>query len=160
MTSDPFLDLEQRAHAHPPEARPMSASHTLVLAVLSIESSYAHDVERPASGVPDTAQFWLAPEGQWTIRTHAADHDIRVHRIARRPDGSPYAAADAEAMLERHYADVTARRVTITFPDPADAADAQRLLAAQGLAGSLQTAPDGWAFYNPDGAEYRPLSTI
>jgi hypothetical protein len=138
----------------------MSAPCTLILAVLSIESSYAHDVERPARGVPDTAQFWLAPDGQWTIRTHAADHDIRVHRIARRPDGSPYAAADAEALLEKHYAGVTARRVTITFPDPADAVETRRVLAAKGLGGALEINPDGWAFYNPDGAEYRALSTI
>lgn len=158
MTSEPILSADATVRICP-DVQSMSASPTLVLAVLSIESSFTHDVERPARGVPDTVQFWLAPEGQWTIRTHAVDHDIRVHRIARRPDGSPYAAADAEAMLEKHYADVTTCRATLTFPDPADAAGSQRLLAAQGLAGSLQVMPDGWAFYNPDGGEYHPYST-
>lgn len=137
----------------------MSESATLVLALLSIESSYAADVERPARGVPDTVQFWLAREGQWTLRTHAADHDLRVHRISPRNDGSPYAAADAEALLEKHYAGVTARRVVLTFPAPRDPADVQRILAGAGLGGSLVFAAEGWAFYNPDGAEYRPLST-
>ena len=134
----------------------MSAPCTLVLAVLSIESSYAADVERPARGVPDTVQFWLAPDGQWTIRTHAADHDIRVHRIAARPDGSPCAPADAEALLDRHYGDVTARRVTLAFPDAADPADVQGVLASKGLGGTLEPRPDGWSFYNPDGGDYRP----
>lgn len=137
----------------------VSAPSTLVLAILSIESSYAADVERPARGVPDTVQFWLAPDGQWTLRTHAADHDLRVHRIARRNDGSPYAAADADALLEKHYADVTARRVVLAFPDPRDPADVQRILAGKGLGGTLELGAEGWAFYNPDGGEYRPQST-
>lgn len=139
----------------PFSASPMRESATLVLAVLSIESSYAADVERPARGVPDTVQFWLAPDGQWTLRTHAADHDLRVHRIAPRNDGSPYAAGDAEALLDKHYADVTARRVVLAFPTPCDAEDARRILAGKGLGGTLEVRPDGWAFYNPDGAEYR-----
>lgn len=138
----------------------MSAPYTLVLAILRIESSYAADVERPAGEVPDTVQFWLAPDGQWTIRTHAADHDIRVHRISPLPDGSPYPASAAAAMLERHYADVTAHSVVIALANPGDEADVRRVLAAKGLSGSLQVMPDGWAFYNPDGAAYRPLSTI
>lgn len=138
----------------------MSAPATLVLAVLRIESSYAGDVERPARDVPDTVQFWLAAQGQWTIRTHAADHDIRVHRIAARPDGSPYGAEQAGALIEKHYADVTARRVTLSFPDPCEAADAARILASHGLGGSLVAMPDGWSFYNPDGAEYRPRSAL
>lgn len=145
-----------RTSPGPVPASPMSGSSTLVLAVLGIESSFAGDVERPARGVPDTVQFWLAPDGQWTIRTHAADHDIRVHRIAPRNDGSPCAPADAEALLEKHYGDVTARRVVLTFPAPPDPADAQRILAGKGLGGTLEIRPDGWAFYNPDGAEYRP----
>jgi hypothetical protein len=138
----------------------MSAPATLVLAILSIESSYASDVERPAGEVPDTVQFWLAADGQFTIRTHAADHDIRVHRIARRPDGTPYDAAQAEALIDRHYADVTARRVTLPFPDPHDAAEVQRVLAGEGLAGCLQFVADGWAFYNADGGDYRPRSAL
>lgn len=133
----------------------MRETSTLVLAVLSIESSFAADVERPARGVPDTVQFWLAPDGQWTLRTHAADHDLRVHRISPRNDGSPYAAADAEALLDKHYGDVTARRVTLTFPAPPDPAGARRILAGKGLGGALEIRPEGWAFYNPDGVEYR-----
>lgn len=138
----------------------MSAPATLVLAILGIESSFASDVERPAREVPDTVQFWLAGDGQWTIRTHAADHDIRVHRIARRPDGSPYAAAQAEALIETHYAAVAARRVTLPFPDPRDAADVARVLASRGLGGCLVFVADGWAFYNPDGGDYRPRSAL
>lgn len=138
----------------------MSAPATLVLAVLSIESSYASDVERPAREVPDTVQFWLAADGQWTIRTHAADHDVRVHRITVRPDGSPYPPAHAEALVEKHYADVTARRVTLSFPDPGDAAETARILASRGLGGCLVAMPDGWSFYNPDCGEYRPRSAL
>ena len=138
----------------------MSAPATLVLAVLRIESSYAGDVERPARDVPDTVQFWLAADGQWTIRTHAADHDIRVHRIAARPDGSAYAAEQAEALIEKHYADVTARRVTLAVPDPCGAADEARISTALGLGGCLFFVSDGWSFYNPDRAEYRPRSAL
>ncbi|HST61777.1 MAG TPA: hypothetical protein VLK84_23960, partial [Longimicrobium sp.] len=83
-----------------------------------------------------------------------------VHRITARPDGSPYAPAHAEALVDKHYADVTARRVTLAFPDPCDAEDVARILASEGLSGCLVAMPDGWSFYNPDGGDYRARSAL
>jgi hypothetical protein len=60
---------------------------TLVLAILTTESSYAQNVERAATAVPDTIQFWLTPEKQWRIRTYAIDHDIHVYGVGPRANG-------------------------------------------------------------------------
>ena len=52
---------------------------TLIIGVLTVESSYAQNSERPSRGVPDTVQFWIDPGGAWRIRTYAIDHDIHPH---------------------------------------------------------------------------------
>ena len=73
----------------------MTNAFTLILAVLTVESSYLQEVERPTKNVPDTVQFWFTPDSQWRIKTFAIDHDIHVHRI-----GAP----GSEARLTAEFA--------------------------------------------------------
>src|SRR5262245_21305082 len=54
---------------------------TLIIGILTIESSYAQNTERPSRGVPDTLQFWIAPDRAWRIRTYATDHDIHPYSL-------------------------------------------------------------------------------
>src|SRR5207245_4972487 len=58
---------------------------TLVLAVLSVQSSYRNNTEKPASDVCDTVQWWITPDNTWRIKTFALDHDIHVHEV-----GTPF----------------------------------------------------------------------
>jgi len=51
----------------------------LVLAVLTIKSSYSQNVELAvahAGDAPDTVQWWIGEGGCWRLRTYAIDHDI------------------------------------------------------------------------------------
>src|SRR5216684_2122170 len=57
------------------------ATPILVLALLTVESSYTQNIERPASKTPDTLQFWIAPDGTWRIKTYAIDEDVHIHRL-------------------------------------------------------------------------------
>jgi hypothetical protein len=62
---------------------------TLVLAILSIQSSYARDVEQSLDtpdDVPDTLQWWVSPQGSWRIKTYALDHDIHTHDVGSHTD--------------------------------------------------------------------------
>ena len=93
---------------------------TLVLSILTTESSYAQEVERSATLIPDTIQFWLTPESVWRIRTYAIDHDIHIYQLDARPDGSRLTSEEAAAHTAKHYGDITAKTVTVQFSNPGD----------------------------------------
>jgi hypothetical protein len=131
---------------------------TLVLAILTIESSYAEKVERPASIAPDTVQFWLTPESQWRIRTYSIDHDIHPYKIGARPDGSRLTPEEATAHIAKHYGGIAPKTVVLRFRDPSDKGDVRRVLEEHGLTGDLEVGKIGIAFYNPDKAKYRSKS--
>jgi hypothetical protein len=132
-----------------------STAFTLVVAVLTVQTSYAKDTELPAVDVPDTVQLWLAPDSAWRIRTFAIDHDIHVYRLGGATD---FTAVTIELALEhitKHFADLTASRAVITFGDPNNTNKVQAELALHGLTGWLEVSKDGFAFYSPDNGEYR-----
>src|SRR5262249_39557131 len=131
---------------------------TLVLAILTTESTYAQEMERTATAVPDTVQFWLAPDSQWRIRTYAVDHDIHVYKVPPRADGSRLTVEQVKDHISKHYGDVTAKVVTLRLRDPGDKDEFRRVLDENGLAGVLEVGKDGVAFYNPDKGEYRTKS--
>jgi hypothetical protein len=137
----------------------MASPFTLVVALLSVQSSYAKEVEIPAAGIPDTIQFWLAPDSQWRVRTYAIDHDIHVYALGDDTEEKKISADFAVAHIKKHYSDVTASLVVLSFADPKDQKEVERVLAEHGLKGSLEVSKSGIAFYNPDRAKYRSQTT-
>jgi hypothetical protein len=132
----------------------MTHAFTLILAVLTVESSYLQVVERPARNVPDTVQFWFAPDSQWRIKTFAIDHDIHVYRV-----GPPRLTAEfANNNIRKSYGEVTANVLVLEFPDPENKADVERILKEHKLKGKLEAVKDGYYFYNPAGGDYRTKS--
>src|SRR4051794_34232949 len=136
----------------------MTNTFTLIVAVLSVESSYLQDVERPTKTVPDTVQFWFAPDSQWRIKTFAIDHDIHVHRIGVSNDGARLTAEFAQNNIKKTYGDVSASLLVLEFADPKNEAEVQRVLKEHHLTGKLESVKDGYYFYNPDGDDYRTKS--
>lgn len=130
----------------------------LVLALLTTESSYKSEVERPATAIVDTAQFWFGPQALWRIRTYAIDHDIHVYTLGARQDGSSLTTADIEAHINKHYADVLGKLYVIQFNDPNNGAKVSKVLQEHGLSGALVLASAGFAFYNPDRGQYKTQS--
>ena len=137
----------------------MTAPFTLVFALLTVQSSYAQEREIPATGVPDTVQFWLTPDSQWRVRTYAIDHDIHVYEVGAESEEKKFTAESAAEHIKKHYGDVTASLLTLTFKDPKDQKEVDRVLAEHGLKGALEVSKSGIAFYNPDRARYRTQST-
>jgi hypothetical protein len=90
------------------------------LAILTTESSYAQELEQAATAVPDTLQFWLAPESQWRIRTDAVDHDVHVYDVSPRADGSRLTVEPVKDHITKPYDDVTAKVVILSFREPGD----------------------------------------
>lgn len=128
---------------------------TLILAILTVESSYLDNLERPAGAVPDTVQFWFTPETQWRIKTYAIDHDIHVHPVATVEGEEPLDTGVACESIGDAYDDVLSELLMLEFPDPADEASVREILDESQLTGTLVAARDGCYFYNPDGGAYR-----
>jgi len=136
----------------------MTNTFTLILAVLTVESSYLQEIERPTKNVPDTVQFWFAPDSQWRIKTFAIDHDIHVYRIGAQGSKARLTTESATNNIKKSYGDVTASVFVLEFPDPENKTEVERILKEHKLKGRLEAVKDGYYFYNPDGGDYRTKS--
>jgi hypothetical protein len=128
---------------------------TLIIGILTIESSYAQNKERPARRVPDTLQFWVGPDSAWRIRTYATDHDIHPHSLGDLGKMKDRPTEFARDHIKRHYGDVLASTLVLEFPDTSDTNAVRRALAQHKLTGSLEVAKLGFAFWNPDNGHYK-----
>lgn len=135
----------------------MTQVFTLVLALLTTESSYSQEVERPASTVADTIQFWLGSESQWRIRTYAVDHDIHIYNLGS-PKEKGFSSASAIEHINKHYEGIIAKTITLQFSNPNDPKEVQAVLAKHNLKGALEVAKAGFAFYNSDNEKYKTIS--
>jgi len=134
-------------------------SWILVLALLSTESSYRNETERPATEVADTVQFWFGSNGPWRIRTYATDHDIHIYSLADEDDAEKISPIFAEQHINKHYSDILGRFHILKFPINATSDEIARELKKHGLSGMLEVAPAGFAFYNPDRQKYKTQSS-
>ncbi len=132
----------------------MPAPSTLILAILNIESSYLDNLERPAGAVPDTVQFWFAPDTRWRIKTYAIDHDIHIHPVATVEGEEPLDTGIACESISDAYDDVLSELLMLDFPAPSDTAATTEILRESQLTGTLVATPEGCYFYNPDGGTY------
>lgn len=130
---------------------------TLVLTILTVQSSYLREVEEPlndAAVVPDTIQWWIAPSGSWRIRTYALDHDIHTYSVGDVNGLTDLALANAQ----KHYGDVIRSQHVIEFRDCLDAAEMSAAFREAGLEPRLEVAAGRFAFWKPDEGKYHTQS--
>lgn len=130
---------------------------TLVLIILTVQSSYLREVEEPLgddSGAPDTIQWWIAPAGSWRIRTYAIDHDIHTHFIGSADNLEELALKNAR----KHYGDVIQAHHVIELADCLDGNKTAQAFRAAGLEPRLEIAAGRFAFWKPDDEDYRTQS--
>ncbi len=130
---------------------------TLIVAILTIESSYIEETERPAASVADTVQFCFLLDSQWRIKTFATDHDIHVHQLSKAGENR-ITEEFAKSNIQKSYGDVTSRVEHLSLIDPADIKEVEKVLSAHGLKGTIELAKAGFCFYNPDKGDYRTKS--
>lgn len=126
----------------------------LVIARLTVSSSYARQAQQPAADDFDTVQLFLPGDRPtaYRIRTFAQDHDIHVHQLDWTGDRPP---GFIEDYLHRTYGDllVDVRTIELTRLSTEDLVDAGV------TTGQLETVEDSeYRFWNPDGGDYRARS--
>ena len=130
---------------------------TLVLTILTVQSSYLREVEQPLRdgvGAPDTIQWWIALTGSWRIRTFALDHDIHTHSVANTVDLRALALANAQ----EHYGDVIQSQHVIELADWLNTSEMSAAFRAAGLEPRVEIAAGRFAFWKPDDARYHTQS--
>ena len=135
-------------------AAPRPSDGVLFVTVLSVSSSYAHNVEYVVVGsshVPDTVQWWISPEGIWRIRTFGVDHDIHVHKVEG-VQKDPLEIAKANTL--KHFGDVVASQNLLSIEVEADSEMIAGRFVDEGLAPYFEVAPAGFIFWRPDAAHY------
>jgi hypothetical protein len=131
---------------------------TLVLAVLNVKSSYLQEIEESligASDIPDTLQWWIAPDRAWRIKTFALDHDIHTYSIDQ---GGPNLVELAQANNLKHYGDVVDAQHVLEFQDCTDSKEVRRVFRRIKLPPRLEVSEGRFAFWKPDTCEYRTRS--
>jgi hypothetical protein len=107
----------------------MLSHYRLVVALLTVRSSYLENTEEPHEGVPDTVEFWFTPDDDWRIKTFAIDHDIHVYQIRSKGSERKVDSEFAVANIHKNYGDVVDRIAVVDVDDPADEAAASAALS-------------------------------
>jgi len=136
----------------------------LVLAVLTIKSSYSQNVElavADADDVPDTVQWWLGGGGCWRLRTYAIDHDIHSYKIG---NSSQTMLELAQVNNQKNFGDIIKAHHVIHFVDCAAQSEVAAEFGRIGLCPRLEISPGRFAFWKPDEAVYstksKPEATV
>lgn len=131
-----------------------SRSGTLLVYVLSVQSSYAQNVEKPAAEHFDSLQWWIGDEGAWRIKTYAIDADIHPQRLGTNapPDGW---ITLAKENTKKNYGDVISRLVEIQVPSGLSTNEIKALFVKHGLTSRFDWVPAGYLLWLPDERKYR-----
>ncbi len=132
---------------------------TLLLAILTVRSSYANRLELPLSSdadLPDTLQWWIASSDAWRIRTYAIDRDVHIHQVV----GNPGALlALAMKNNRKHFGGLIEVEHYLNFSDCCNPVEVQAEFQRIGLAPRLEITVDQFAFWKPDEARYQSQTT-
>jgi hypothetical protein len=130
----------------------------LVLALLTVKSSYSRNLElavSDANDVPDTVQWWLGGEGCWRLRTYAIDHDIHSYKIG---NSSNATLELAQKNNQKNFGDIIKAQHVINFVDCADPSEVAAEFGRICLCPRLEISPGRFAFWKPDDAIYSTKS--
>jgi hypothetical protein len=131
----------------------------LVLAVLTVQSSYSQEIEialEGSEGIPDTLQWGFGSSGCWRIRTYAIDHDIHAYKIGNSPQTTLEMANKNNL---KNYGDVIKVQHIIDFVDCTNRSELEAEFGRIGLGPRLEIDGDRFAFWKPDDAVYSTKST-
>jgi hypothetical protein len=144
-----FLSLVAAAAAEPP----MREAGTLIVYILTVESSYSKNFERPAGEKFDTLQWWIGAHGAWRIKTYAVDADIHPHYIDAERAKEEFIQLAFENS-KKHYGDIVQKRIVVDVPAGASDASIAELLKKEGLRAEFEWVEAGYLLWLPDASKY------
>jgi hypothetical protein len=132
----------------------------LLLAVLSIKSSYSREIEAALDGandIPDTLQWWFGKGGCWRIRTYAMDHDIHAYKIGNSLQTTLELAKKSN---QDPYGDIIQAQHVLHFVNCTNEGELEAEFGRLSLLPRIEIDSSRFAFWKPDNAEYSTKSTL
>jgi hypothetical protein len=124
-----------------------------LLYTFTIEGSYAQDIERPATRVPDTFQYWITPSCAFDVRTFAIDQDIRVLRLEHEGHVDDPVAYFQEVAQET-YGDIIQAHYRIEATGDESVESLRKKVCALGLHPHVEMTELGFPLWLPEDAKY------
>ena len=121
-----------------------------------MRSSYRSGREEPLKrgATPDTVQWSVTDDGTaWRLRSYAFDHDLHALLCGLADDVAPASPGAFEEQMREQYGNLLASVHSVDLPGPTLKASVPALRRA-GLKPTVDVAPSGFAFWNPDGQPY------
>ena len=133
-------------------------SCTLLIGLLTIQSSYIENVEHhaPQKAEADTVQFWIRTDKFWRIKTFALDHDVHINHWS---GFSGDAIKLAKKNIETHFGDVLAHTYQFEFSECGVTDEVIQAFERAGLAPNFEAKLSNPIFWNPGTYSYRSIST-
>lgn len=131
----------------------------LLLALLSVKSSYSREIETALENtddVPDTLQWWFGDGGCWRLRTYALDHDIHAHQVA---NSLQTTLELAKKNNHDNYGDIVKSQYLVHFVNCTNQAELEAEFGRIGLVPRVEIVAGQFAFWKPDEAAYSTKST-
>jgi hypothetical protein len=126
---------------------------TWLIYVFSFEGSYLQDIERPATAVSDTQQYWITDAEAWDVRTFAIDKDLRVQTLDYRghvDDPIAYFGSVAQKI----YGDVITSSHRIAVPAGASIASVRDQVSRLGLHPNVEWKALDFPLWLPEDSTY------
>jgi len=127
---------------------------TLLVYVLSVQSSYAQNVEKPAAEHFDSLQWWIGSNGVWRIKTYAIDADIHPYFLGTNAPPNGWITL-AKQNTQKNYGDVISRLIEIQVPAGLSTNQIRSLFTKHGLPPRFDLVPVGYLLWLPDERKYR-----
>ena len=126
---------------------------TWLLYTFTIEGSYAQNIERPATRVPDTFQYWITPSCAFDVRTFAIDQDIRVLRLEH--DGHvDDPVTYFQGVAQETYSDIIRAHYRIEAAEDESVESLREKVRAIGLHPHVEMTALGFPLWLPEDAKY------
>jgi hypothetical protein len=126
---------------------------TWLLYTFTIEGSYSQNIERLATRVSDTFQYWITPSCAFDVRTFAIDQDIRVLRVehdGRVDDPVTY----FQRIAQETYSDIIQAHYRIEAVEDESVESLREKVRALGLHPHVQITELGFPLWLPEDAKY------
>ena len=126
---------------------------TWLLYTFTIEGSYALNIERPATRVPDTFQYWITPCCAYDVRTFAIDQDVRVFMLWHEghvDDPVMY----FHGVAQETYGDIIQAQYRIEAAEDESVESLREKVRALGLHPNVELTKIGFPLWLPEDAKY------
>lgn len=126
---------------------------TWLLYTFAIEGSYSQNIERPATRIPDTFQYWITPCCAYDVRTFAIDRDVRVLMLWH--DGHvDDPVSYFQGVAQETYGDIIQAQYRIEATEGEAAESLREKVRALGLHPNVEITKIGFPLWLPEDAKY------